>query len=186
MSLSLQKEELEAMMKEPSVGKQVGIVRLCLVREERSLYGMEQLSGPEDAAQMVRPLFAMADREMMVVVSITTKMEPLALEIVAIGGINSCIVDIRNLFKHSLLNNAAGILCFHNHPSGNCEPSQQDCEVTQRIHQAGEILGIELIDHIILGEEECYSFRKHGQIASAAASCMIESNRSHGHNGLTD
>lgn len=173
MSVSLHKEALEAMMKEPSAGKHVGIVRLCMVKEERTLYGMEQFSGPEDAVELVSPLFAMSDREMMVVLSITAKMQPLALEIAAIGGINTCMVDIRNLFKHSLLNNAAGILCFHNHPSGNPEPSKEDEEITLRIGCAGKILGIELIDHIIIGEQEFYSFQEHGKIEPVVSSCMV-------------
>lgn len=164
MKLYLQNEELEMMMKEPSAGKQIGIVRLCMVKEERTLYGMQQLSGPEDAAEIVYPLFAIADREMMVVMSMSAKMEPLALEIAAVGGIDTCMVDIRNLFKHSLLKNAAGILCFHNHLSGNPEPSKKDEEVTLRIGCAGKILGMELIDHIIIGEQEFYSFREHGKI----------------------
>ena len=173
MNRYLENEELEAMMKEPSVGKQIGIIRLCMVKEERTLYGMEQLSGPEDAAEIVYPLFATADREMMVVMSMSAKMEPLALEIAAIGGINTCMVDIRNLFKHSLLNNAAGILCFHNHPSGNPEPSKEDEEITLRIGCAGKILGIELIDHIIIGEQEFYSFQEHGKIEPVVSSCMV-------------
>lgn len=164
MNLYLQNEELEMMMKEPSAGKQIGIVRLCMVKEERTLYGMQQLSGPEDAAEIVYPLFAIADREMMVVMSMSAKMEPLALEIAAVGGIDTCMVDIRNLFKHSLLNNAAGILCFHNHLSGNPKPSKEDEEITLRIGCAGKILGMELIDHIIIGEQEFYSFREHGKI----------------------
>ncbi len=173
MNRYLENEELEAMMKEPSVGRQIGIIRLCMVKEERTLYGMEQLSGPEDAAEIVYPLFATADREMMVVMSMSAKMEPLALEIAAIGGINTCMVDIRNLFKHSLLNNAAGILCFHNHPSGNPEPSKEDEEITLRIGCAGKILGIELIDHIIIGEQEFYSFQEHGKIEEVVSSCMV-------------
>ena len=173
MSLYLHNEELEHMMKEPSARKQIGIVRLCMVKEERTLYGMQQLSGPEDAAEIVYPLFAIADREMMVVMSMSAKMEPLALEIAAIGGINTCMVDIRNLFKHSLLNNAAGILCFHNHPSGNPKPSKEDEEITLRIGCAGKILGIELIDHIIIGEQEFYSFQEHGKIEPVVSSCMV-------------
>ena len=173
MNRYLENEELEAMMKEPSAGKQIGIVRLCMVKEERTLYGMEQLSGPEDAAEVVYPLFATADREMMVVMSMSARMEPLALEIAAIGGIDTCLVDIRNLFKHSLLNNAVGILCFHNHLSGNPEPSKKDEEVTQSIKHAGQILGIELIDHIIIGDQDFYSFREHGKIEEVVSSCMV-------------
>ena len=167
MSDYLQKEELESMMKEPSKGKRIGIVRLHMVREERTLYGMERISSPEDAMEAVRPLFALADREIMAVMSLSAKMEPLAFEIAAVGGLTACMVDIRNIFKHSLLNNAACILCFHNHPSGDPQPSKDDHAITREISGAGKLLGIELADHIILVEDSFYSFREHGELGTA-------------------
>lgn len=101
---------------------------------------------------------------MVVVISFNTKMEPLALEIAAVGGINACGVDIRDIFKHSILNNAAYVMCVHNHPSGSSEPSYQDEQLTRRIEEGSRILGIPLVDHIIIGEETFYSFREHGLI----------------------
>ena len=173
MNPYLQNKQLEDMIKEPSAGKQIGIIRLHMVREERTLSGMERLSSPKDAVEIVRPVFAMADREMMAVMSLTTKMEPLAFEIVAVGGLNRCIVDICNLFKHSLLNNTACVMCFHNHPSGDPKPSEEDHNITRKIRDAGKILEIELIDHIIIGENQFYSFREHGEIESTISKCVI-------------
>ena len=72
-------------------------------------------------------------------------------------------MDIRSLFKHALLNNAEFVICIHNHPSGDPGPSREDEEITGRIRSAGALLGIELVDHIILGEGDAYySFRDHG------------------------
>ena len=72
-------------------------------------------------------------------------------------------LDIRSLFKHALLNNAEFVICVHNHPSGDPGPSREDEEITGRIRSAGALLGIELVDHIILGEGDAYySFRDHG------------------------
>ena len=167
MSQYLQKKQLESMMKEPAVGKQIGIIRLLMVKEGRSLYGMERISSPEDALKSVSPLFAMADREMMAVMSLTARMEPLAFEIAAVGGLASYIIDIGNIFKHALLNNAASVLCFHNHPSGDPEPSRDDRVITRNISSAGKLLGIELTDHIIIGEGTFYSFREHGELDTA-------------------
>ena len=82
------------------------------------------------------------------------------------GGINACSVDIRDIFKHSLLNNAAYVVCFHNHPSGDPEPSQEDKLLAKRIEDSGRLLGIPLIDHIIVGESGFYSFRQNGLIYS--------------------
>ncbi len=101
---------------------------------------------------MVRPLFRFSDREMVLVVSLNTRLEPMAAEIVSVGGLEGCPVDIRNLFKHALLNNAMGILCFHNHPSGESKPSRDDIQLTGRMARAGDLLGIRLLDHIILGD----------------------------------
>ena len=107
---------------------------------------MKRFSQPWEAVELVRPLFDMADREMVVVMSLSTKLD-LALEVAAVGGINACSVDIRDIFKHSLLNNAAYVVCFHNHPSGDPEPSQEDKLLTKRIEDSGRLLGIPLIDH---------------------------------------
>lgn len=109
----VQEKQLEGMMKRPIPKKKVGIIHLEMVRESRILYGMRRFSQPDEAVDMVRPLFAMADRELMLVMSLNTKLEPMAVEIAAVGGLNVCSVDVRNLFKHALLNNAAYIICFH-------------------------------------------------------------------------
>lgn len=164
MKSNTQKEQLENMMKRPIPKKKVGIIRLQMIKEGQVLYGMRRFSKPEDAVEMVRPLFALSDREMMLVMSLNTRLEPLALEIVSVGGLNSCMLDCRDIFKHAVLNNAAYIICFHNHPSGNPEPSSQDSMTTLRIERSGELLGIPLIDHIIIGENEFYSFKECGQI----------------------
>lgn len=117
-----------------------------------------------DAVSMVRPIFAQSDREMMVVMSVNTRLEPLALEIVAVGGVDSCNVDIKNIFKHALLNNASYIICFHNHPTGDPTPSKEDRLFTKRLTSAGQILNLPVIDHIIMGEETFYSFKEYGDL----------------------
>lgn len=160
-----QKEQLEGMMKRPIPKKRIGVIRLRMVKES-SLYGMKRFSQPWEAVELVRPLFDMADREMVVVMSLSIKLEPLALEVAAVGWINACSVDVRDIFKHSLLNNAAYVVCFHNHPSGDPEPSQADRFLTKRIEDSGRLLGILLIDHIIVGEAGFYSFRQNGLIHS--------------------
>lgn len=150
----------EAMPVFSSEGGQVSIVRLQMIKESRSLYGMGEMNGPEEAARLVHPLFLGTDREILVVLSLDVRRKPLAAEVVAVGGLNQCVVDIRNLFKHAILANADGILLFHFHPSGEPGPGQDDREVTARASQAGEILGIPLIDHIILGDGRYFSFQE--------------------------
>lgn len=163
----VQKDVLEAMFLEPVIGKRVEVIRLQMIREGWSLYGISKFGDPEEAAEMMRPLLSMADREMFIVMSVSTKMEPLAVEIVSVGSLNASVVEPREVFKHAILNNAAGILCFHNHPSGEPEPSRADHTMTQRLKKAGEILGIPIIDHIIVAGEQHYSFKQHDNLASA-------------------
>ena len=159
-----QEERLENMAKRPIPKKKVGIVHLQVVKESRVLYGMRRFTTPQEAVDMVRPLLSKADREMVLVLSLNTKLEPQAVEIVAVGGLNSCVVDVRNVFKHSILNNTAYVACIHNHPSGDPEPSREDVLLTQKISAAGKILGLPLLDHIIVGEYGYYSFKEQGKL----------------------
>lgn len=151
-------------MKEPGPKKRISIVRLHMLKEDSALYGMERISEPQQAVEAVRPLLDMADREMVLVMSLDAGMHPVAVEIAAVGGVSSCPVDVRNLFKHAILSNAGGVICFHNHPTGNPEPSREDYQITENIRQAGNILGIPLLDHIILGKNGFYSFKASGAL----------------------
>ena len=164
MSEKYQKRVLEDMMKRPIPRKWIGIVKLQMVREGKVLYGTRRFTSAVDAVSMVRPIFAQSDREMMVVMSVNTRLEPLALEIVAVGGVDSCNVDIKNIFKHALLNNASYIICFNNHPTGDPTPSKEDRLFTKRLTSAGQILNLPVIDHIIMGEETFYSFKEYGDL----------------------
>ncbi len=166
----LPQEPLQEMLKAPVEKKQVGIIRLEMVREGRSLYGMGRLKTPREAAQMVGILFRRTDREQVVVLSLDSQLTPAALEIVAIGGLNSCSVEVSNIFKHAILNNSAYIICFHNHPSGVCSPSREDRMLTERLERSGAILGIPLVDHIIIGGDGQYmSFAEQGWLKGDGA-----------------
>lgn len=164
MKRMVQSNDLSSMMKWPIPKKKVGVVRLEMVKESTLFYEAKHITSAEIAVELVKPLLDKADREMMLVMSFSTKMDPLALEIAAVGGLNVCGVDIRDIFKHSILNNAAYVMCFHNHPSGSAAPSYQDEVMTKRMEEGGKLLGIPLIDHIIVGEDEFYSFREQGMI----------------------
>lgn len=147
----------------PRPKRKVGIVKLQLFREEKALYGTAPFHQPGQAAEMMAPLFRNSDREILAVLSLDTVMNPIAAEIVAVGGVTGCSVDTRDLFKHAILSNATFIILFHNHPSGSLAPSRGDISVTVQIKEAGEILGIRLLDHIILGLDGTYaSFKEEG------------------------
>lgn len=162
-------QQIDSMTKYPVPKTRVGIIHLQVVKENRALYGMRRFSSPREVVEMVRPLLEKADREMVLVFSLSIKMEPYAVEVAAVGGLDNCSVDIRNIFKYSILANAAYIVCIHNHPSGDPEPSGEDVLLTQRIRDAGALLGLPLLDHIIVGEYGYYSFEEHGQLKQGAS-----------------
>lgn len=151
-----QEANVYSMMKRPIPRKRIGIVHLKMVKENRCLYGTKRFRTSAEAVDMIKPVLEAADREIVVVLSLNVKLEPMAAEIVAVGGLNQCSVDMGNVFKHAILNNAAYIICFHNHPTGNPDPSEEDKRLTLRMERCGVLLGIRLVDHIILGDEDRY------------------------------
>ena len=145
-------------------GGRVSIVQIQMKRTDKSLRGSGPINRPEAVTDMVKPIFNMADREVVAVISLDARLFPVAFEVVAVGGIASCIVDVSNIFKHAILCNAAHVLCVHNHPSGDSSPSTEDLQITKRIKLAGDLLGISLTDHIIIGKDTYYSFKEQGNL----------------------
>ena len=133
----------------------VPLVRLHAVKERFVPYGVEgNINTPEKVVKMVSRLLKEADKEIMLAISVDAKNKPVGIEVVAIGSLNVAYVEARDLFKHAILSNASGIVLVHNHPSGDVTPSVEDWQLTYRIMQAGALLGIELLDHIIIGDNE--------------------------------
>lgn len=140
--------------------KRVDIVSLKVIKESSLLYGKRKISSPSDAVEIGRSMLDGSDREKLLLCCLNTKNEPTNLNIVSIGSLNSSIVHPREVFKLAILGNSASIILFHNHPSGDTTPSKEDINITERIKEAGKIIGIELIDHIILGDENKYTSLK--------------------------
>ncbi len=142
----------------------VPIVHLQLVKDDEIAYGKQKLDTPEKAAKMMHSFLGTVDREYLIVCCVDVKSKPTCIQVVGIGTINSCEVSIPEIFKVAVLSNAAYILVFHTHPSGETEPSREDIRVTHRIRKAGNLFGIFLLDHIILGEKEVYySFKEQNE-----------------------
>lgn len=147
--------------------KRVSIIRCKLVKESPSItYTQRTISQPEDVCSLVKDFLEEADREMMILICLNRKGEPTALQIVSIGTLNSSLVHPREVYKTAILSNSASIILVHNHPSGHSEPSKEDIEVTKRIKEAGELLGIELLDHVIVGAgvNTFHSLKSMGQL----------------------
>jgi DNA repair protein RadC len=134
--------------------KRVDVVSVKLCKESSILYEPRKIAVPEDGANLLRRFLADSDREQFLVVTLDTKNQPINVNVCSVGTLNSSLVHPREIFKVAILSNANSIIIGHNHPSGNPEPSKEDLSITKRIKEAGEIIGIKLTDHLILGEEE--------------------------------
>lgn len=135
-------------------------VRLCL-KEGAVLYSTAPLSHPEAVRDVMRDVLKDLDREMVCVVNLDNKMKPINYNVVSIGSIDQSMVPIQNVYKSSILSNAASIMLLHNHPSGDVSPSSPDFDVTKKLVEAGKLMGIPVIDHLIIGgmNGDIYSFR---------------------------
>lgn len=119
-------------------------------------------SDGEGCRRAVPGVLQESDREQFFLICLNVKNEPTAIHTVSIGSLDSSIVHPRETFKAAVLANASSIIVAHNHPSGDPTPSQPDLEVTKRLQEAGELLGIPVLDHIIVGTEGAYVSLKEG------------------------
>lgn len=122
-----------------------------VLKEGNTLYCQEPLSNPELIAGTIGNEIRNLDREEMVVVNMTAKNHAISYHVVSIGDVSACAFSIANIFKTAIIQNAAAIVLMHNHPSGDLIPSREDIATTKRIKKAGEIIGVTLLDHIIVG-----------------------------------
>ena len=124
--------------------------------------GLPQISSPDDVSALLRSRIAHEDREHFVVLLLNTKNRVIGSPTVSIGTLSSSLVHPREVFKPAIKAGAASVVLAHNHPSGHVEPSREDCEVTRRLVETGEMVGIEVLDHVILGGTSSYSLKEHG------------------------
>lgn len=103
-----------------------------------------------------------AYQEELIAIYLNTKNEIIQQKRIFVGSLNQSVAHPREIFRYAVRISAAKAVIVHNHPSGNPEPSQQDIAFTKRMRQAGELLGIELLDHLIIGEDRYYSIREEG------------------------
>jgi DNA repair protein RadC len=115
-----------------------------------------------DVARVLRPHFDGIDREKFVVVLLSAKHRAIAVNTVSIGTLTASLVHAREVFRPAVALPTAAVILAHNHPSGDSSPSAEDIELTRRLRQAGELLGIPVLDHVILGDGRHYSFADSG------------------------
>ena len=100
------------------------------------------------------------DREFFIAFYLDSRNGLIAQNVVSIGGLNSSIVHPREIFKYAVLNSANSIILIHNHPSGNSKPSQDDIMITKKLVKAGEIMGIPVLDHVVIGFDSFHSMNE--------------------------
>lgn len=128
--------------------------KLLVVKEEHSpLYGEPKFTNSGQTYKMLLPHFSGAAQEEFVAVHLDAKHAPIGYQVVSVGSLTLSIVHPREAFKMACCMNACAIIFAHNHPSGDPTPSQDDRVLTKRLVEAGELLGIHVLDHLVIGEE---------------------------------
>lgn len=129
--------------------------------KEAPLLSDEKINTPEDTVRILADAFRDYDREVVGVVHLQSDNTPINMTIASIGCLNQSLVHPREMLKAAFLSNAAAIMMFHNHPSGDLTPSREDIAITHRMQQLCMMAGIPVLDHIIIGNDRFYySFRE--------------------------
>ena len=140
----------------------INFYKLKMVKEDSELYEVPVINSPTEVYQAAKQLLALHEEpeEHFCILCLNTKNKIVGVHTISIGSLNASIVHPREVFKAAMLNNANSIICLHNHPSGDPKPSQEDIGITRRLVEAGEIIGIKVLDHIIIGEQSYLSMKE--------------------------
>lgn len=122
------------------------------------------IRSPEDAANYMMEEMRFLSQEHFVCLYLNTKNQIMHKQTLFIGSLNASIVHPREVFKEAFRRSAASIICLHNHPSGDPAPSREDIDVTKRLVECGKILGIDVLDHLIIGEKKYVSLKEKGYL----------------------
>ena len=142
----------------------INFYTLKMVKEDSALYEVPVIKSPAEVYQVAKQILALHEKpeEHFCIICLNTKNKIVGVHTISIGSLNASIVHPREVFKAAMLNNASAIICLHNHPSGDPEPSREDIETTKRLVEAGEIMGIRVLDHVIIGEQRYLSMKEKG------------------------
>lgn len=157
----------EELMEIPGIGKAKALELQAALELGKRIFRYSYpdryvVRSPEDAAEYMMEDLRFLQQEHFVVLCLNTKNQIIHKQTLFIGSLNSSIVHPRELFKEALRRSAASIICLHNHPSGDPAPSSEDIQVTKRMAECGRLLGIELLDHVIVGDQCFESMKEQG------------------------
>lgn len=164
---ALKHATLEELTKIKGVGEVKAVQLLATIELSNRLAKKEHdsrytIRSPEDAAKLLMPEMSSLQQEHFVTLFLNTKNQVMHKQTIFIGSLNASIVHPREIFREAVKRSSACIICAHNHPSGSTAPSSEDIDVTARLKEAGEIIGIELVDHLIIGDQSFLSLKERG------------------------
>lgn len=124
----------------------------------------ERITCPSDVYEHLKTRVVHLKKEKFFTILLDTKNQIIAVEDISTGSLNASIVHPREVFHYAIKKNAKSMILAHNHPSGHPEPSKEDHGITDRLIEVGKIVGIEVLDHIVLGRDCYYSFKEHFEL----------------------
>ena len=164
----------QATLEELSQIKGIGIAKAAQIKACFELGKREDLDpedlvpfdikNPETVVKAIRTSIKDKAKEHFKLILLNTRNKIIGLSTISIGTLTTSLVHPREVFKDAIVHSAASVVLAHNHPSGDPEPSEDDLKITKKLVESGKILGIEVIDHIIIGKNNFYSFREKGII----------------------
>ncbi len=125
---------------------------------------LNQIRSSADVKDLMLPYFIDLTHEEFFCIFLNRANKVIKIDLLSKGGISGTVTDVRILFKNAILNTASGVIVAHNHPSGNLNPSESDTKITAKIKEAGNLLDIQLLDHIIIYNSDYYSFADNGML----------------------
>ncbi len=136
---------------------------LQLVREKAETYNTERITSASDVYSLLYE-YSVKEKEYFLLITLDGASRVIAQRVIHIGTLNQSLVHPREVFRPAILDNAAGVIIAHNHPSGTLETSRADRQITQRLREVAKLVGIELLDHVILTVHGYYSFSDEGDL----------------------
>lgn len=157
---NLSSQTLESFTKHCGIGKDKAATLISAfeinrrVDAQKKLLSLKRITSPSDIAEVFIPMLRDKVKEEFYVVCLNTANKIIKHELISVGNLNSSVVHPREVYKVAVENNSANIILLHNHPSGNCEPSNEDISLTRKMVEAGKLMEIQVFDHIIIAGDK--------------------------------
>lgn len=145
-------------------GKALAIASAIELGRRKNIHKNILIQKPKDVVPFIQS-YSMQIKEHFLCITLNGGHEILQIRVISVGTVNQTIVHPREVFSEALMENAAAIIVAHNHPSGNCQPSDQDISTTETLEECAQLLGISFLDHIIFSQRSYFSFKEHGMLA---------------------